>query len=244
MTLLVGPPLSATTGKKKRISPPRRDYAGKVFGRLTVIGPSTERANGKAAWLCRCECGTQAIVGTNLLTSGKTRSCGCLGRETASISISLGVHGRIRPVVADGFRWCSKCGETKLLAEFCKFKNGWRSRCRACLSEDEFEHFGKPENIAKRKARRKRWHQEKRETVKRAAAHPHRKVNKQTQAAIKSGILVRPTACSKCARSGKTEAHHPDYSKPLEVIWLCKPCHLAEHNRRSHEAALLAVENL
>lgn len=25
--------------------------------------------------------------------------------------------------------------------------------------------------------------------------------------------------------------HHPDYSKPLEVVWMCRPCHLAEHKR-------------
>lgn len=43
--------------------------------------------------------------------------------------------------------------------------------------------------------------------------------------AIKKGILIRPNTCSECNQGGKTEAHHEDYLKPLEVKWLCKPCH-------------------
>lgn len=43
--------------------------------------------------------------------------------------------------------------------------------------------------------------------------------------AIKSGKLLRPDACDKCGQGGRIEAHHDDYSKPLEVRWLCVPCH-------------------
>jgi hypothetical protein len=41
--------------------------------------------------------------------------------------------------------------------------------------------------------------------------------------AIESGLLVRPDECELAndACSGRIEAHHPDYSKPLEVRWLC-----------------------
>ncbi len=50
--------------------------------------------------------------------------------------------------------------------------------------------------------------------------------------AIKMGRLVRPTVCPKCDSStGRIEAHHPDYSDPLRIVWLCKKCHMVEHRK-------------
>lgn len=43
--------------------------------------------------------------------------------------------------------------------------------------------------------------------------------------AIKMGLLVRALRCSMCGTGAKCQAHHADYSKPLEVTWLCSPCH-------------------
>jgi len=34
--------------------------------------------------------------------------------------------------------------------------------------------------------------------------------------------------CSDCG-SPQSEMHHPDYSKPLLVVWLCRQCHLQRH---------------
>jgi len=34
--------------------------------------------------------------------------------------------------------------------------------------------------------------------------------------------------CFKCG-SEESQMHHPDYTKPLEVVWLCRPCHLKTH---------------
>ncbi len=45
--------------------------------------------------------------------------------------------------------------------------------------------------------------------------------------ALKSGELIRKP-CVKCGE--KAHGHHPDYSKPLEVMWLCRKHHLEEHN--------------
>jgi len=46
---------------------------------------------------------------------------------------------------------------------------------------------------------------------------------------IRKGIIKREN-CQICGESKTVEAHHDDYSKPLEVDWLCKKHH-AEHHR-------------
>ena len=50
--------------------------------------------------------------------------------------------------------------------------------------------------------------------------------------AVRSGLIMRPKHCSECGRARKVEGHHPDYAKPLSVIWLCYECH-----GRCHRAA-------
>jgi hypothetical protein len=63
---------------------PVRDIAGQRFGRLTVLRRVKSSAQQKAQWLCLCDCGVEkAFISSNLLM-GKSRSCGCLARETAA----------------------------------------------------------------------------------------------------------------------------------------------------------------
>jgi len=54
--------------------------------------------------------------------------------------------------------------------------------------------------------------------------------------ALKGGTLSR-MPCEACG-AGDTHAHHDDYSKPLDVRWLCPPCHGKEHitYREDYEA--------
>ena len=42
---------------------------------------------------------------------------------------------------------------------------------------------------------------------------------------LKRGNIKKPDSCTKCNKVKKLEGHHIDYSKPLEVIWVCRPCH-------------------
>jgi len=44
---------------------------------------------------------------------------------------------------------------------------------------------------------------------------------------IRDGKITREP-CEVCGEK-KTEAHHHDYDKPLDVKWLCRKCHLDEH---------------
>lgn len=42
---------------------------------------------------------------------------------------------------------------------------------------------------------------------------------------VKSGNVVKPTACQRCGAGGRIEGHHEDDARPLTVTWLCKTCH-------------------
>jgi hypothetical protein len=60
-----------------------KDITSQRFGRLVALGPVAVNANRKVMWLCQCDCGNTAPVASTQLRFGKTRSCGCLVRETA-----------------------------------------------------------------------------------------------------------------------------------------------------------------
>ena len=47
--------------------------------------------------------------------------------------------------------------------------------------------------------------------------------------AVLRGTVDKPDVCSSCGKGGIIHGHHPDYDKPLEVIWLCPGCHKAVH---------------
>ena len=59
-----------------------------------------------------------------------------------------------------------------------------------------------------------------------------RRAHRAVWRAVKNGSLVRPDHCSECGVSAnefRIHAHHEDYGAPLDVEWLCAPCHGARH---------------
>lgn len=54
------------------------DLRGQRFVRLTAIEPTSARHSGQVVWRCICDCGAESLVPAYSLTSGNTRSCGCL----------------------------------------------------------------------------------------------------------------------------------------------------------------------
>jgi hypothetical protein len=46
----------------------------------------------------------------------------------------------------------------------------------------------------------------------------------------------QPCACG----NHDVEMHHPDYSKPLLVVWMCRDCHLKHHTAERQEFAAAA----
>lgn len=55
------------------------------------------------------------------------------------------------------------------------------------------------------------------------------------KSALRRGLVIqRP--CEVCGDQ-HSEAHHPDYSRPAHVMWLCRKHHKAEHRRLRAEAS-------
>lgn len=58
------------------------DLTGRRFGKLVVISENGTRKRKKCGlerlWLCKCDCGKETVVSTNKLTTGHTKSCGCM----------------------------------------------------------------------------------------------------------------------------------------------------------------------
>ena len=48
--------------------------------------------------------------------------------------------------------------------------------------------------------------------------------------AVKKGEIKKPVRCEVCEEAKPLQGHHPDYNKPLEVVWLCTGCHADSHN--------------
>lgn len=64
--------------------PKFKNLTGMKFGRLTAIGLAGKNRRGKYCWFCQCNCGNITEVASGDLTSGHTRSCGCLQKEIMS----------------------------------------------------------------------------------------------------------------------------------------------------------------
>lgn len=60
------------------------------------------------------------------------------------------------------------------------------------------------------------------------AANPEKRAaHKRVEVALRNGTLVR-LSCERCG-DVRSQAHHDDYSKPLEVMWLCQLHHRERH---------------
>jgi hypothetical protein len=58
------------------------------------------------------------------------------------------------------------------------------------------------------------------------------KASYKVRYAVMTGKLVKPGACQDCGVATEKKSlhgHHEDYSKPLEVIWVCGKCHGKRH---------------
>jgi hypothetical protein len=145
---------------------------------------------------------------------------------------------------------CSECKEEKCASDyyFRKDMQALSKRCKRCTLNAQAERIKRPEvrlkiSETRKLARAKGCGKERgrRHARNRAEKYPEKeKARRVVRTAIEKGLIERPSACNKCGSNVKrqdgvtaVQAHHSDYSKPLDVEWLCVWCHAAEHRALS-----------
>ena len=127
---------------------------------------------------------------------------------------------------------CFKCRSVKPLVDFYKHPmmgDGHLGKCKECTKLDVQKNRRRNLNYY-RAYDRIRGNRMTAEDVRRQRArHPEKyKARTAVGNAIRDGRLIRQP-CQECGAAENVHAHHHDYSKPLDVTWLCSDCHWQEH---------------
>ncbi len=145
-------------------------------------------------------------------------------------------------------KMCFKCGIEKPLTEFYKhsaMKDGHLGKCKQCTKDDSNKHRADnlescqaydrkranlPHRVALRKEVTKTWVEDGRQadSQRRYRERYPEKYHARTILgnAVRDGLIIKPNRCVECGAKTKLEGHHDDYSKPLDVRWLCNSCHV------------------
>ena len=154
---------------------------------------------------------------------------------------------------------CRECLIEKPLAEFYthdKMADGFLNKCKSCVKTrvkthrdqnlDQIQAYDRLRgSAAHRVAARKKYAKTKqgREAHQRANAAYLERYPEKNRArhvvnnAIRNGTIIRQP-CFQCGNE-RAEAHHEDYSKPLEVIWFCDFHHKERHKELRDSARAL-----
>lgn len=118
------------------------------------------------------------------------------------------------------YKLCSKCTFPKLVGDFRKDASsfdGYSSLCKFHTSRNQPDLF---------------------ETAKLAAYAI-------LKTALSAGLLLRPDTCEKCkTRAEPIHGHHHDYTKPLDVGWLCTKCHSDWHHSHDFFKLIMLPEDI
>jgi len=122
-----------------------------------------------------------------------------------------------------------------MLEEYCRdatHKDGRKSVCKGCYRLNRRERrLRRPQAFKSKDDRYYRNHREEllRKSKVRYKVNKHKyAAHDRVRSALQKGLLVRQS-CEVCKET-KTDAHHDDYSKPLDVRWLCQRHHRAVEN--------------
>lgn len=138
--------------------------------------------------------------------------------------------------IREAWRKCDYCNTAKKNSQMTTGIRGGvrtiRNICKFCESARKREYYNRTAEKQKQKSINRVASGKSAECSRRMnAKHPEKiSARKKAQEAVLSGKLIKEP-CRDCSAE-KVEGHHPDYSKPLEVIWLCKTHHSFIHRKQ------------
>jgi hypothetical protein len=140
---------------------------------------------------------------------------------------------------------CFKCVEWKPISEFYKHKqmvDGHLGKCKDCTKRDVLANrLANIERIRESDRQRSKRPSSRARRAETVAAYyqkypQRRKAHTAVHNAVRDRKLAKPVHCQVCGQVKRLHGHHHDYSKPLDVIWACRLCHLQlDVERRSRE---------
>jgi predicted transposase YbfD/YdcC len=121
--------------------------------------------------------------------------------------------------MAENIKECSKCKIKKDYSNFYKRNEGkkirWRSLCKNCIRKT-----GKKYNKTNgKKISSTKWKKQNKEKI-------------RAQWTVENNLRARKLikeSCGRCRSTKNIHAHHEDYSRPLNIVWLC-----AKHHKERH----------
>ena len=133
----------------------------------------------------------------------------------------------------DLLKRCFKCHEVLPRTEFYKHSqmaDGLLGKCKTCTKEDSTRRrYSKIEEVRTYDRSRKHRSRPNYQREYRQANPLKYKAHCAVNNAVRDGKLER-LPCEVCRTTIGVHAHHEDYSKPLDVVWLCAIHHSERHN--------------
>jgi hypothetical protein len=146
---------------------------------------------------------------------------------------------------------CFKCEKLKPISELYKHPqmgDGYLNKCKECNKKDVSKnYYNRRDQYVEYERKRAKLPHRRKAAAEYQSSHPEVKyrcmqryrkkypekyrAHYLTKNAIRDGRLIKQP-CELCECEYDIEAHHYDYSKPLDVQWLCRACHLTVHGKQ------------
>lgn len=121
---------------------------------------------------------------------------------------------------------CFRCKAEKPITEFYvhpAMGDGRLNKCKVCTRADVKQNY---------EANLDYYRAYDRARGRRPGEYAKEDARRRVRDALAKGLLARGECTADGEHRGRIEAHHDDYSKPLDVRWLCKKHHAEVHTRQ------------